>query len=240
VTRIEVSLEWGEHGAARLGATCDAVVIVDVLSFTTTVDIATSRGAVILPFPSRDADRALEYARSHGALLAAQRRQPTIDQPYSLSPASVESIPSGTRLVLPSPNGSTLTQIAAAAGASVYAACLRNASAVAKRLSQTAQHVGVVPAGERWPDHSLRVAIEDLLGAGAVVASLEADCSREAQLAAETFRGSRGEIKRYIDECISGRELIGWGFPRDVELASELDVSSSVPVLRDDAYFNSA
>jgi phosphosulfolactate phosphohydrolase-like enzyme len=39
---------------------------------------------------------------------------------------------------------------------------------------------------------------------------------------------------------VSGQELIGWGFPQDVALASQLDVSACVPLLREDAYFNSA
>lgn len=237
---LSVSLEWGEHGAERLGATCDAVVVVDVLSFCTVVDIATARGAAILPFASRDIDQAAEFARLHGAELASRSRQTTPQQRYSLSPGSVAQIPSGTRLVLPSPNGATLSRIAAAGGAGVYAGCLRNASALAEHLSRTAQRIGVVPAGERWRDGTMRVAIEDLLGAGAVVAALGGDLSVEARLAAETFISARGAIERYITQCISGQELIGWGFPDDVALASQLDASTAIPLLRDDAYFNSA
>jgi 2-phosphosulfolactate phosphatase len=236
MSALSVSLEWGEHGAERLGATCDAVVIVDVLSFCTTVDVATARGAVVLPFASRDSEQAEAFARLHGAELASRSRQTTPEQRYSLSPSSVAQIPSGTRLVLPSPNGATLSRIAAAAGATVYAGCLRNASAVAAHLQGSAQRIGVVPAGERWRDYTLRVALEDLLGAGAVVAGLEGDCYVEAALAARTFLTARGDIERYITHCVSGRELIDWGFPNDVALASECDVSSCVPALRDGAY----
>ena len=80
-----------------------------------------------------------------------------------------------SRLVLPSPNGSA---IAAAAPGVTVAASLRNASAVAEWLSERfrgdVEPVSVIAAGERWPDGSLRPALEDLLGAGAVLSALVA------------------------------------------------------------------
>jgi 2-phosphosulfolactate phosphatase len=48
---------------------------------------------------------------------------------YSLSPQSLASIPKGTRLVLPSPNGATLTL--ATEKTPTLAGCLRNYRAVA-------------------------------------------------------------------------------------------------------------
>jgi 2-phosphosulfolactate phosphatase len=95
-----VRFEWGEHGVRALAATSDVVVIVDVLSFCTTVDVAVSRGASVFPFASRDIDAAALYADQKGAALAVSRQQTTPAQPYSLSPASVTAIPDTTRLVL--------------------------------------------------------------------------------------------------------------------------------------------
>jgi 2-phosphosulfolactate phosphatase len=39
---------------------------------------------------------------------------------------------------------------------------------------------------------------------------------------------------------ISGQELIDIGYAEDVALAAQLDVSHSVPLLADGAYFNTA
>ena len=79
------------------------------------------------------------------------------------------------RIVLPSPNGSTITRALAGTGARVVAGSLRNASAVADHVAPLVRDGAtcvVVPAGERWPDDTLRPCVEDLWGAGAVLAGL--------------------------------------------------------------------
>ena len=98
----DVRCEWGLAGITHLAPLCDVVVIVDVLSFTTCVDVAVSRGAIVYPFQWKDAS-AEEFAQSVDAVVASSRRSAT---GFSLSPTSLQSIPEGTRLVLPSPNGS--------------------------------------------------------------------------------------------------------------------------------------
>jgi 2-phosphosulfolactate phosphatase len=95
---------------------------------------------------------------------------------------------------------------------------------------------GVVPAGERWPDGGLRPAIEDLLGAGAIIHALALPCSPEAQLARDAWRAAGTDLPRLIRASVSGRELVDGGFPRDVDLALERGVSSSAPRLIDGAY----
>lgn len=226
--------EWGMAGIAALRDRVAVFVIVDVLSFSTAVDVAVSRRAAVYPFPHGGEDSARAAADRVGAVLARSRR--TAGEGFSLSPVSLLTIPAGTKLLLPSPNGSRLSL--ACGGKPVLAGCLRNAAAVARAARAIAGGgaVGVVPAGERWPDGSLRPAIEDLLGAGAVIHHLGLPCSPEAQVARDALRAAGGGASRLIREAVSGRELADRGFDGDVDLAVERDVSPWAPLLIAGAY----
>lgn len=164
-SEFEIRCEWGRQGLTTLAAVSEVVVIVDVLSFSTAVDIGIGRGGVILPYPLKDASAA-EYARSVGANLASGKR----DGGFSLSPASLRDLPSGYRLVLPSPNGAALSF--SADRAIVLCGCLRNAAAVARAANGLGRSVAVIPAGEIWEDGTLRPSVEDWVGAGAVISAL--------------------------------------------------------------------
>ena len=228
--------EWGLEGSRQLAANVGAIIIVDVLSFSTCVDVAVARGAIVFPFAFHDRRAALEAAKTLGAELAGPRG--SSDYRFSLSPASLASIAAGTKLVLPSPNGSAIS--AATRSVPVLAGCLRNARAVAIRAIQIAQgkSVAVIPAGERWPDDSLRPAIEDLIGAGAIIDELGLPCSPEAEVARQAFRSARPDLAGLLRKCVSGRELIDRGFPQDVDAAIELNISPAAPLLVDGAYTN--
>lgn len=66
-------LEWGAEGAVLLAAECAVVVVVDVLSFCTAVDVAVGRGAAVLPQRFDDAAAAAREAVAHGAVPASGR-----------------------------------------------------------------------------------------------------------------------------------------------------------------------
>jgi 2-phosphosulfolactate phosphatase len=123
------------------------------------------------------------------------------------------------------------------------AACLRNASTAVSwiHVCQPANAVvAVVAAGERWSDASLRPAIEDLWGAGAVIDQLAAagwsSLSPEAHLARIGYRAIRGREADALRACASGKELTEQGFAIDVAIAAEIDLGSEVPVLVDGCF----
>ena len=234
----EALCEWGLHGIGALHARVAVLVVVDVLSFCTAVDVAVARGAVVHPFPFGEEAAARTEAARLGAVHARPRR--AADGQFSLSPASLLAIAPGTKLLLPSPNGARLGFAAGCTPGrtTVLAGCLRNASAVARtaRALAAGGAVGVVPAGERWPDDTARFAIEDLLGAGAVLDALGGDLSPEAEVARDAFRSARGDLSRLLRLSVSGRELVDGGFPGDVDLAAQHDVSAVAPLLTDGAF----
>jgi 2-phosphosulfolactate phosphatase len=89
--------------------------------------------------------------------------------------------------------------------------------------------IAVIAAGQARPDGSLRFAVEDLLGAGAVIDAL-ADvgidyCSPESAAAAAAFTGLRNATSHLISSSASGQEL---GRP-----AVSLDAVDDVTVLRE-------
>lgn len=229
-SEFDIRCEWGLKGVETLAPISDAIVIVDVLSFSTSIDVATSRGAFVFPYRWKD-ESALEYARSIGAELADPTRKPGT---WSLSPSSLASIPTGTKLVLPSPNGSPLSL--ATAKTPTFAGCIRNAQAVARACLQFGKRISVIAAGERWPDQTLRPSIEDWIAAGAIISFLPGSPSPEAQLAKNAFQTSQENIGEKLRTCSSAKELIERGFLSDVEFAMQFNVSANVPILRDGFY----
>lgn len=228
-TEFDNRLEWGEQGVNTLARISDVVIIVDVLSFTTSVEIATSQGATVYPY-RKGFEEAREFANSIGGELAEKKR----DAKYSLSPQSMLEIPEGIKLVMPSPNGSRLSL--STGTTATIAGCLRNAKAVAEAVKKYGKKITVIPAGERWPDGTLRPSFEDLIGAGAIIHHLDGKCSPEAKAARSAFEGAKQDLGTLLLGCSSGKELIERGYKQDVILAAELNVSDCVPTLQDGAY----
>lgn len=224
-----VRFEWGPTGVEAIAA--DHVVIVDVLRFTTAVEAAVARSAVVYPYRWKDSSAA-DFARDMGAQLA----DGTDPAGPSLSPVRLSALDPGDRVVLPSPNGSTCAAIASEQGATVVAGCLRNAAAVADWLRNAGGSVAVIACGERWHDGTLRPSLEDHLGAGAVLTALGGDLSPEAEAAASMWSALRSSAPALVRDCASGREQMARGWESDLDYAVQVDVSGSVPVLRDGAF----
>jgi 2-phosphosulfolactate phosphatase len=236
-TGYRVRLDWGLDGARAVGADTTTTVVVDVLSFTTTLTVALDMGAIVYPYRWND-ETAEQFARENDAVLAVGRSQAGTGQ-VSLSPATLRVGRPPRRLVLPSPNSATIAHHLATQGAPCLAASLRNAAAVAHAVTGslgTTDTVAFVAAGERWPDGGLRPSVEDLWGAGAVIAHLSEhgwSCSPEANAARAAYEAVRGQERGALLTCASGRELAQQGYTHDVTIAAEINTSTMVPVLQD-------
>ena len=206
--------DWGVDGLRALAPAADVVVLVDVLRFTTAVTVAIEHGYTAAPVASSG---------------------PT-GRPLELSPRWIRTHPAGAQLALASLNGAHLAIAAEEAGPPlVLAACFRNATAVALAVLATeARVVAVIAAGEAG-----RPTVDDLLGAGAVLAALDPAaavsaprCSPEAAAARAAFVAARARLAEGLAGCTPGRELVARGLADDLDDAAALDATTAVPVLR--------
>jgi 2-phosphosulfolactate phosphatase len=162
---------------------------------------------------------------------------------------------SSTDAVAWSRNGAA---VAAAAGeATVLVGSLRNASAVARAVLEIQNRrrqrtsVAVIAAGELTDAGDLRFAVEDLLGAGTIIAALSdlgADhTSPEAAAACESARGLRRALRHLLTASGSAKEIAAGVeatatieaaglVPTDPKAAAEVDATDVVPVLDGDAF----
>jgi 2-phosphosulfolactate phosphatase len=202
-----------------------------VLRFTTAVETACSHGLTVYPYRWKDATAA-EFAASKGAVLADGQ-----DGRPSLSPLSLAELGPGSNVVLPSPNGATCALVAAEYGVTVVAACLRNATAVARNLAAREGPIAVIACGEVWrPEGSIRPSFEDLLGAGAVLAAAYGVKSPEAAAAAAVYEDMRVMLPSALEASASGRELKQMGRGDDIAWCAATSVSVTVPMLTDGAF----
>lgn len=228
-----VRCEWGEKGVTLLAPVSDVIIIVDILSFSTAVEVAANQGAVVFPYAWKDST-AYHFAASMQAEVADQGHP----NKYSLSPSSLLNLPAQMRLVLPSPNGAALSLLTGSTP--TIAGCLRNCRAVAESAMRRGQNISVIPAGERWKDGSLRPCFEDFGGAGAIIKYLRGTISPESKAALAAFENASENLFELMKACSSGKEKIERGEELDVKLAAEVDVSNCVPLFCDGAYVSEA
>ncbi len=232
-------LEWGQRGAQTAAERRDILVVVDVLSFSSAVVTAVQHGGLIYPC-AQDED-ATAFARRVGGEAAVHRQGVPEMGRFSLSPLTYLGLSPGTRVVLASPNGATCSRYARQAPF-LFVGALLNADAVGAAVSRTLDAtdlgVTVIACGERWQtpseDGTLRFALEDYLGAGAILAAIEHEKSPEARVCEGAFRAAAGQLAEIVWECGSGRELRAKGYGEDVWHAAQWNVYSAVPLMQDE------
>jgi 2-phosphosulfolactate phosphatase len=224
--KYTLRLDWGWEGARRATERGDLLVVVDILRFSTATTVAASRNITITPIFWTDDPNILSTKKY-------------------LSPALMQTVEMGTHLTLPSPNGATCCQHGKDA-AGVFVGSFLNAKAVANVLHATlqasvAKSVTILACGERWEeggnstDEPLRFALEDYLGAGAIIAHLPAlyPSSPECKAARAAFMGAKKQLFARLSECGSGVELIEKGYEDDIRIAAALNSLDVVPMLKE-------
>ena len=230
--------DWGRHGVRQAAQRGDILVIVDTLRFSTTTITAVHHGGFI--YPCSTEEDAVALARQVGGEAAVSRLDAPQRGRFSLSPATYLHLEPGTRIVLASPNGATCSRYAGQVPYLIVGAFI-NAQAVGAAVSSLLERqplsVTLIACGERWriptEDGELRFALEDYLGAGAILSYLPYEKSPEARACEGAFVQVRDDLHAMLWECAGGRELREKGFDMDVQHAARLNMYETVPHLRD-------
>ena len=213
------------------------VVAIDTLRATTTIAVAVASGALVETVKSiAEAKRRRKLNR---VLIAGERGgRKIVGFDLGNSPAEIERAAlSGKRLVLTTTNGTGAIARSAAADA-IFAGALVNATAIARAVTKNRTRELVLLCAGR----TTGVALEDLVGAGAIIDALlpgpfdPLQLSDGARLSLELFRREKRRLHAFLCECESGRNLLRIGSAEDVALCAALDSVPVAPRLRRGAF----
>lgn len=185
-----------------------------------------------------------EWGADGLARLAASEVVIVVDV-LSFSSRVADEVATGGSVEASGADAAALARTADASGALVLLGSLRNASATARAVLAEQQRRGartsiaVIAAGESTAGRT-RFAVEDQLGAGAIIDALGElgldHTSPEAAASCEAFRGLRGAVRHLMTASGSGQELLEAGGRDEALAAAQLDATDAVPVLRDGVF----
>jgi 2-phosphosulfolactate phosphatase len=221
--QLEVMLTPGDVQQDRLSQRC--VVVFDVLRATTTMTAALAAGvAEIRVFESLDS-AAMAAGKFNGPRVLCGERNCLPPAGFDLgnSPAGFVGELHARRTVFISTTNGTRAIVAARNAKRLLIGAIINASSVARRLSSFNSDVTLLCAGTGG-----QPAMEDLLGAGAVIdelmqlakVQLEGD---SALMALRLFRACHGELRAVMAETAGGRNVLAVGLGADIDFAAKLD-----------------
>lgn len=221
--RVDVVLLPAHLEPRHLGGR--TVVVFDVLRATTTMAAALAGGVEgIRIFGSLD--EAARAAAAHAGpriLCGEENCLPPPGFDLGNSPGAFRRELHAGRTAYMSTTNGTRAIVAARAARTVFAGALVNASAVARAVATAGADVTLLCAGTGGA-----VAMEDVIGAGAVMAALEGNFpispeSDVALIGRRLYEAAEHDLGAALTESLGGRNVIAAGLLEDIAFAARLD-----------------
>jgi 2-phosphosulfolactate phosphatase len=208
-----------------------AVAVFDVLRATTTIAAALAAGvSEIRIFDTVESAAAAKQEQN--CLLVGERNclpPPGFD--LGNSPGSFDSTAHRGRIIFMSTTNGARAIVAAQAAPLLLTAALVNAAATADRLLAAKLDITLLCAGTDG-----QPAMEDLIGAGAVIAALAHKTSLSlendiARIAHRLFQSARQDLRSALAESTGGQNVLAVGLDADIDFAARLDAFQIVGVV---------
>ena len=226
--RLNVILTPGELRADRIGDR--AVAVFDVLRATTTITAALAAGVgEIRVFDTIEAAAGAASGRGGDCILAGERdclAPPGFD--LGNSPGAFKAELHRDRIVFMSTTNGARAIVAAESAALLLTAALVNAKATADRLMAGKLDITLLCAGTAG-----QPAMEDLLGAGAVIDALRSRSNLilendVARIALNLFQSVRSDLRSALADTTGGQNILAVGLDADIDFAARLD---AIPIV---------
>ena len=201
------------------------VVVFDVLRATTTMAAALAAGVEeIRVFGSLDEAARAAAAHPGARILCGEENcLPPAGFDLGNSPGAFRRELHAGRTAYMSTTNGTRAIVAARGARTVFAGALVNASAVARAVAAAGADVTLLCAGTGGA-----AAMEDVIGAGAVMAALGRSFptspeSDAAPIARRLFEAAAHDLRAALTESLGGRNVIAAGLLEDIAFAARLD-----------------
>jgi 2-phosphosulfolactate phosphatase len=240
---IDVVLTPAEVGRVEGMLSESQAVVLDVLRATTTITAALQAGArEVRLFDSLDAARMAraQWNPEGGPVVIAGERACLKPEDFDLGNSPREQVThkvGGATVLLATTNG-TRAAVRVQKARRLYAASLLNATATARALVPQIEtlHTLLICSGTNGA-----LALEDVIGAGAVLFSLlqttyrtDLTFSDSAWLAYHTFAGVRQRLPAALRLGAGGINVIEAGLEEDIDFCARLDAAPLVAVVEGD------
>jgi 2-phosphosulfolactate phosphatase len=206
-----------------------ACAVFDVLRATTTMAAALAAGVKQIRLFENLADaRAAGAATAEKKLLCGEEAcLPPAGFDLGNSPGQFVELHRGSTLFMCTTNG-TRAMLAAREAELIVAAAVVNAAAVADMLRRSGLDITLLCAGTNGA-----VAMEDVIGAGALIAALGNDAELTgdaARLSRRAFEGGRDSLPKVFRDAQGGRNLLKVGLDADIDFAARISVVDAVGI----------